>query len=122
MPIQDQAFSALIEDLDLRGLLDETLVVWFGEFGRTPHFNKDGGRDHWGSCFSLALAGGGIKGGVVHGASDKSAAFAMEGKVEPADIIATIFHCLGINPETEIRDAFDRPIPISRGQVIKAIL
>ena len=122
MPIQDQAFSALIEDLQLRGLLDETLVVWFGEFGRTPRFNKDGGRDHWGSCFSLALAGGGIRGGVVHGASDKNAAFAMEGKVEPADIIATLFHCLGIAPETEIRDSFDRPIPISRGRVIEAIL
>jgi len=71
MPIQDQAFSALIEDLQLRGLLDETLVVWFGEFGRTPRFNKDGGRDHWGSCFSLALAGGGIRGGMVHGASEQ---------------------------------------------------
>ena len=122
MPIMDQAFSALIEDLEVRGLLEETLVVWFGEFGRTPKFNKEGGRDHWGSCFSLALAGGGIKGGVVHGSSDKQAAYPMDGKVEPADLIATIFHCLGYVPDTEIRDAFDRPIPLSRGRVIQALL
>ena len=122
MPIMDQAFSALIEDLEIRGLLEETLVVWFGEFGRTPRFNKDGGRDHWGSCFSLALAGGGIRGGVVHGTSDKSAAMPIDGKVEAADLIATIFHCLGYSPDTEIRDSFDRPIPISRGKVIKAIV
>jgi len=122
MPIMDQAFSALIEDLSLRGLLDETLVVWFGEFGRTPRFNKDGGRDHWGSCFSLALAGGGIRGGTVYGASDKHAALPLEGKVEAADLIATIFHCLGIDPSTEIHDSFDRPLPLSRGQVLSAIL
>jgi hypothetical protein len=122
MPIMDQAFSALIEDLEIRGLLDETLVVWFGEFGRTPRFNKDGGRDHWGSCFSLALAGGGIRGGVVHGTSDKSAALPIDGKVEAGDLIATIFQCLGYSPDTEIRDSFDRPIPISRGKVIRAIL
>ena len=118
----DRAFSALIEDLEIRGLLDETLVVWFGEFGRTPRFNKEGGRDHWGSCFSLALAGGGIQGGVVYGSSDKSAAFPMDGRVEPCDLIATIFHCLGYAPDTEIRDSLDRPLPLSRGQVIQAIV
>lgn len=122
MPIMDRAFSALIEDLEVRGLLDETLVVWFGEFGRTPRFNKEGGRDHWGSCFSLALAGGGIQGGVVYGSSDKSAAFPMDGRVEPCDLIATIFHCLGYAPDTEIRDSLNRPLPLSRGQVIQAIV
>src|SRR5439155_15455535 len=79
MPIADQAFSALIEDLEARGLLDETLVVWFGEFGRTPRFNGNAGRDHWGHCFSLALAGGGVRGGVVYGASDRHAAYPTDG-------------------------------------------
>ena len=122
MPMMDRAYSALLEDLDSRGLLDETLVVWFGEFGRTPRFNGAGGRDHWGSVFSLALAGGGIRGGVVHGTSDKSAAYPIDGRVEPRDLIATIFHCLGYPPETEMHDSLGRPLPISRGEVIGAIL
>ncbi|MFM7150234.1 MAG: DUF1501 domain-containing protein [Gemmataceae bacterium] len=122
MPMMDQAFSALIEDLEIRGLLEETLVVWFGEFGRTPRFNANGGRDHWGHCFSLAMVGGGIRGGVVHGVSDRNGAFPIDGRVEARDLIATIFHCLGYSPDTEIRDALDRPLPISRGQVIRAIL
>jgi uncharacterized protein (DUF1501 family) len=122
MPIMDRVYSALLEDLEARGLLDETLVVWFGEFGRTPRFNGAGGRDHWGHVFSLALAGGGIRGGVVHGVSDKNAAYAVDGRVDPADLIATVFHCLGYRPETEVRDALGRPIPISRGRVIDAIV
>lgn len=122
MPMMDQAFSALIEDLDVRGLLDETLVVWFGEFGRTPKFNGNAGRDHWGHVFSLALAGGGIRGGVVYGASDKNGAYPLDGRVEARDLIATIFHCLGFAPETEILDTQNRPLPISRGEVIKAIV
>jgi len=122
MPIMDQAYSALLEDLDARGLLDETLVVWFGEFGRTPRFNGNAGRDHWGSCFSLALAGGGIRGGVVHGRSDGNAAYAADGRVEPRDLLATIFHCLGHAPDTEINDMQGRPIPISRGRIIDAVL
>jgi uncharacterized protein (DUF1501 family) len=93
-----------------------------GEFGYTSRFNNDGGRDHWGSCFSLARAGGGIPGGVVHGASDKNAAFPMEGKVEADNLIATIFHCLGYSPNSKIRDNFDRPIPISRMKIIQTIL
>jgi len=122
MPMMDQTYSALIDDLSARGLLDETLVVWYGEFGRTPKFNKNGGRDHWGSCFSIALAGGGIKGGVVHGTSDKSAAFPVDGRVEAPDLLATIFHCLGHAPDTEIRDTVGRPMPLCRGQVIDAIV
>ncbi|MFO0876049.1 MAG: DUF1501 domain-containing protein [Gemmataceae bacterium] len=122
MPIMDQAFSALLEDLDVRGLLDETLVVWFGEFGRTPRFNGNAGRDHWGHCFSLALAGGGIRGGVVHGMSDKQAAYPLDGRVEARDLLATIYHCLGYDPGTEVHDSQNRPVAISRGQVIRAIV
>ena len=122
MPMMDRAYSALIEDLDARGLLSETLVVWFGEFGRTPRFNGAGGRDHWGNVFSLAMAGGGIKGGVVHGTSDKNAAYPLDGRVEPRDLIATIFHCLGYSADTEMHDSLGRPLPISRGQAINAIL
>ncbi|MBL8830188.1 MAG: DUF1501 domain-containing protein [Planctomycetaceae bacterium] len=122
MPMMDQCFHALITDLDERGLLDETLVVWFGEFGRTPKFNKNGGRDHWGHCFSIALAGGGIRGGAVYGESDRDAAFPISGKVTPADIWATVYHCLGYDPETMIHDTQNRPMPISRGHVIHAIV
>ena len=122
MPTMDQAFSALLEDLEQRGLLDETLVLWFGEFGHTPRFNKNGGRDHWGHGFSLAMAGGGIRGGVVHGKSDSHAGYPVDGLVRPRDILATVFHCLGYSPETEIHDPFGRPLPISRGRVIEEIL
>ena len=122
MPMMDQCFSALIEDLDQRGLLDTTLVVWFGEFGRTPRFNGNAGRDHWGRVFSLALAGGGIRGGVVHGVSDKHAAEPVDGVVQARDILATIFHCLGYHPDTELRDPVGRPFPVSRGHVIDAIV
>jgi hypothetical protein len=122
MPIMDRAYSALLEDLAARGLLDETLVVWFGEFGRTPRFNRAAGRDHWGHCFSLALAGGGIRGGVVYGSSDRHAAYPLDGRVEARDLLATVFHCLGHDPDTEIHDNLGRPIPISRGQVIRAIV
>ena len=121
MPMMDQAYSALLEDLSQRGLLDQTLVVWLGEFGRTPKFNTNGGRDHWGHVFSIALAGAGIRGGVVHGSSDRDAAYPVEGRVEPRDLMATIFHCLGYHPETEMRDSVGLPMPISRGDVIQAI-
>lgn len=122
MPIADQAYAALLNDLEQRGMLEETLVAWVGEFGHTPKFNKNGGRDHWGRCFSVALAGGGIRGGVVHGKSDKMAADPIEGKVEPKDITATILHSLGVAPHTEYLDEEGRPIPLSRGRVIREIL
>lgn len=121
MPMMDQAYSALIEDLSLRGLLDETLVVWLGEFGRTPKINANAGRDHWGNVFSIALAGGGIRGGVVHGASDRDAAYPIDGRLEPHDLLATIYHAMGYNPSTEIHDSLGRPFPISRGNVIDAV-
>jgi uncharacterized protein (DUF1501 family) len=118
----DRAWSALLEDLEVRGLLDETLVVWFGEFGRTPRFNGAAGRDHWGHCFSLALAGGGIRGGAVHGASDRNGAYPADGRVEARDLIATIFHCLGYDADTTMYDSLGRPVPISRGRVIRGIV
>jgi hypothetical protein len=119
MPPMDQACSALLEDLEQRGLLEETLVVWMGEFGRTPRINAGGGRDHWGQVFSVALAGAGIRGGVVHGASDSIGAFARDGRVLPHDLAATIFHCLGISPSAEIRDPLGRPVTICQGEVIR---
>ncbi len=122
MPPMDQAYSALLEDLALRGLLDETLVVWVGEFGRTPRINARGGRDHWGHVFSAALAGGGIRGGVVHGASDRHGGYPLDGRVEPQDLTATIFHCLGISPDIELNDQLGRPYAITKGQPIAAIV
>jgi hypothetical protein len=122
VPPTDRAFSALIEDLQGRGLLDETLVVCMSEFGRTPRLDGNGGRGHWGSVFSVALAGGGIRGGIVHGSSDKIGAYPREGRVRPEDLAATIFHCLGHAPGTEYRDPLGRPLPISRGEVLHAIL
>lgn len=122
MPSMDQTFSALIEDLDQRGMLDETLVIMFGEFGHTPKFNANGGRDHWGSVFSIALAGGGVRGGAVHGVTDKHAAHPIEGAVRPKDILATIYHLMGYPPHTEVYDPVNRPTQISRGEVITEIL
>lgn len=118
----DQTYSALLQDLIDRRMLDDTLVVCMGEFGRTPTFNRLGGRDHWGHVFSLALAGGGIQGGVVHGESDHHAAYPKSGLVRPADLTATIFHCLGYGPDTQIHDKVNRPHPISRGRVIDEVL
>lgn len=122
MPLMDHTYSALLEDLETRGLLDETLVVWMGEFGRTPRINGAAGRDHWGPVFSVALAGGGVRRGVVHGASDSIAAYPRDGRVTPQDLTATIFHLLGIRPDAEVHDAVGRPYAISRGDVIRAIV
>jgi len=93
-----------------------------GEFGRTPKINPRGGRDHWGPVFSVALAGGGIQGGVVHGASDSIGAHPGEGRVQPWDLSATIFHCLGYSAETQIQDQLGRPLALSKGEAIRAIL
>jgi hypothetical protein len=122
MPLMDQTYSALLEDLAERGLLDETLVLWTGEFGRTPRINGNAGRDHWGQVFSVALAGGGVRGGVVHGASDRIGGYPREGRVLPQDLTATILHCLGIRPDSEIHDLQGRPLAVSRGEVVRQIL
>ena len=112
LPCLDQGLSALLVDLRERGLLERTLVVVMGEFGRTPRINQPNvlpGRQHWPNCWSAILAGGGIKGGYVHGASDRIGALPSRNPVAPADIVATIYHCLGINADLELRDRLDRP-------------
>jgi hypothetical protein len=122
LPPFDQSFSALLQDLSDTGLLDSTLVVCTGEFGRTPQINKDAGRDHWAGVYTVVMAGGGIHGGRVHGASDAQAAYPASDPVGPWDIAATIYHCLGISPETEVRDRSDRPLRICRGEPIRSLL
>lgn len=122
MPALDQVYSALIEDLSDRGLLDEVLVCLVSEFGHTPKFNARKGRDHWGNAFSIVLAGGGIRGGVVHGATDQQSAYPLTSPVRPADYLATVYHCLGFDPDTMVHDMENRPIPITRGRIIEDIL
>jgi hypothetical protein len=111
-PMYDRAYSALIEDLDQRGMLDATLVCNLAEFGRTPRVNPTGGRDHWPQCFTCYFAGGGVKGGRVVGASDPIGAVPAERPVEPGDIVATIFHSLGLDLETELPGPSGRPFPL----------
>lgn len=122
LPAFDQAFSALLEDLGERGLLDETLVACAGEFGRTPRINGNNGRDHWPFCYSAVLAGGGIPGGAIYGASDKEAAYVKENPVTPGDYLATICAACGLDPHHEIRDLQGRPFPICHGEPISALL
>ncbi len=115
LPNLDQTFDALMTDLDQRGLLDETLVVLSSDFGRTPRVNATAGRDHWTHCYSVLLAGAGIKGGTLCGTSDALAAYVADRPTRPADICATIYRCLGIDPELLIHDRSGRPIPIAHG-------
>jgi len=122
LPPTDAAFASLVEDLSDRGLLDETLVVMMGEFGRTPRFNKYGGRDHWPQCYSLVLAGGGVRGGYVHGSSDRIAAFPTDNPTSPEDVLATIYLLLGIDPDTIITDQQHRPYHLTTGQPIRGLL
>jgi hypothetical protein len=121
-PPTDRAFGALVEDLQERGLLEETLVLLLGEFGRTPRFNKDAGRDHWPYCYSMVLAGGGIRGGMVYGASDKIGAHPAANPVGPQDLVATFYHCQGIDSHTVIYDLENRPYQLVDGQPIHALL
>ncbi len=121
LPLADQSLSALIEDLDARGLLDTTLVVAMGEFGRTPTINKSGGRDHWPDCYSVLLAGGGVRGGAIFGASDKTGAYPAKDPVTPADLAATIYWRFGIDPASEIHDLTDRPWRIADGQPLRSL-
>jgi uncharacterized protein (DUF1501 family) len=122
LPPTDRAVGALLSDLAERGLLDETLVVVMGEFGRTPQFNKAGGRDHWPHVFSVLLAGGGIRGGQAYGASTADGAYPASDPVSPGDLAATLFHCLGLDSRLEIRDRFDRPFPLADGEVVRGLL
>lgn len=120
-PITDQTLPTLLDDLEQRGLLDETLVVWMGEFGRTPKINKNISRDHWPDCYTALLAGGGVKRGFTYGASDAHGAYPAEKPVRPEDLAATMYTLLGINPQTEVYDRTDRPLVIA-GETIHDII
>lgn len=122
MPSVDRPIAALLEDLAASGMLDDTLVIWNSEFGRTPKINARAGRDHWGPCNSVVMAGGGVPGGQVFGASDKAAAYPTSDKVTQDDIAATIYHLLGFAPDTLIYDNVGRPYPIALGNPIFKLL
>jgi hypothetical protein len=121
-PQFDVGFTALLEDLELRGLLDETLVVAMGEFGRTPKINGNGGRDHWGHVFSFVLTGAGIRTAQVVGASDKNGAYPTAAKMEPQDLTATVCHLLGIPPDATFSHPTGRPMKVTEGEAIRALL
>lgn len=130
-PVTDQATSALLDDLKDRGMLDDTLIVWTGEMGRTPKVGQSvvggagagrDGRDHWGNLFTTVLAGGGVKGGTVYGSSDKYASEPATNPTTPADLAATIYHLLGVDPQMEIRDKLNRPVTLCDGRVVPGLL
>jgi uncharacterized protein DUF1501 len=121
IPPADQGFSALIEDLETRGLLDSTLVVGMGEFGRTPKINGNAGRDHWPDCYTVVLAGGGTIGGAIHGASDRLAAYPSLDPISPADLAATVLWRFGIDPAKEFLDPTGRPIRLADGMPLTKV-
>jgi uncharacterized protein (DUF1501 family) len=121
-PVLDRLSSALCEDLEARGILDETLIIVMGEMGRTPKVTE-GGRDHWSYCYDVLLTGAGVRQGVVYGASDKIGAWATSDPVEPRDIVATVYAAMGIDTNSMIYDQESRPHPIAlHGQPIEEIL
>lgn len=122
LPLTDQTVPTLLEDLDARGMLDETLVVWVGEFGRSPRINAMAGRDHWPRCYTALLAGGGIRRGFVFGSSDKTGAFPATEPVRPDDLAATMFYLLGLDPHAEVQDPLNRPLQIAQGKPITSLL
>ncbi len=122
LPITDQTLPVLLDELEERGLFDETLVVWMGEFGRTPKINKNESRDHWPQCYTVLLAGGGVKRGFIYGSSDARGEFPDEHPVRPEDLSATMYHLLGIDPATEVYDTADRPLVISPGKVLHEVI
>ena len=123
VPPMEQAFVALLDDLSERGLLDETLVIWMGDFGRTPVINKDAGRDHWPQCYSMVLGGGGIRGGQVIGESDATGAYPRLRAITPADVHATVFAALGYEAKNITYHMSDgRPMPVCDGAVIRELL
>ncbi len=122
LPITDRTLPTFLNDLEMRGLLDSTLVVWMGEFGRTPNINKNASRDHWPQCYTTLLAGGGVKRGFVHGASDKTGSYPAEKTVRPDDLAATIYHLLGIDPHTEVRNTQQRPVLIADGKPVLDVI
>jgi hypothetical protein len=121
-PPADQALATLLEDLSARGLLADTLVVCMGEFGRSPRVNSKGGRDHWASVQSVVLAGAGIPGGSVYGASDRIAAYPGDSPVTPPELTATILHLLGVRTDLEVQDRLGRPLRVCEGKPIHSLL
>jgi len=121
LPPADQALAALIDDLTARGLLDTTLVIAMGEFGRTPRINSTAGRDHWPHCYSVVLAGGGIRGGTVFGSSDRLGAYPETDPVTPGDLAATLFWRFGLDPKKEMADLSGRPYKLADGQPIERL-
>jgi uncharacterized protein (DUF1501 family) len=129
LPPLDQAVSAFLDDLDAHGLLDETLVVMVGEFGRTPKIGQSSvndpsmrtGRDHWAGVFSALFAGGGVRGGQMIGRSDKIGAYPATRGYYPSDLGATIYRALGVTPASEVRDQLGRPLQLNRGEPIAAL-
>lgn len=130
MPVADAAFSALLDDLGQRGMLDDTIVIWTGEFGRTPRVgqvNSDAGagrdgRDHWPGCFTTVLAGGPFRRGYVHGSSDQHAAYPASDPVQPKDLIATVYHALGVSNRTTLPDISGRPQFVIPGEPVRGLL
>ena len=121
-PIFDQALSALVADLDQRGLLEQTLVLPTAEFGRTPTIKRGGGRDHWPFVYSVAMAGGGTRPGIVYGTSDNIAAAPTANPHHPRDLAATVYHLLGVPDDAVIHDQTQRPHTLVVGQKIDALL
>ena len=121
LPHTDHTLPVLLNDLDDRGLLDDTLVVWMGEFGRTPKINENISRDHWPQCYTVLLAGGGVKRGFVYGESDRSGAYPDRDGVPIEDLAATMFSLLGIDPHTEVYDRLNRPLPIAAGKPVTGL-
>ena len=123
LPQFDASISTLLAELAERGMIERTLVAVLGDFGRTPRINNNAGRDHWNACYSILLAGGGIKGGFVYGASDRTGALPAERPVSPGDIIATLYHLLGVNPHMNIYDVLGRPHPlVPTGRVMDELI
>ena len=122
LPPLDTGVSALLDDLTATGLIDDVLVVVMGEFGRTPKVDKgNAGRDHWAACFCGAFFGGGVRGGQVIGRSDATAAYPSTTPFSPDDLGATVYHTLGVDPATEVKDRTDRPVQLNRGRVIQSL-
>jgi hypothetical protein len=121
-PRLDKGLATLVKELVERGLYKNTVIVWMGEFGRTPRINQNGGRDHWGRCWSVVLGGGAIKGGVVHGATSKDGMDVDKDPVRIGDLYATLFQGLGIDPTTKIRDNLGRPLEIAEGKPISTLV
>jgi hypothetical protein len=122
LPITDQTLPTFLNDMDERGLLEDTLVVWMGEFGRTPKINENASRDHWPQCYTVLLAGAGVKRGFIYGASDKTGSLPAENPVRPDDLAATIYYLLGIDPHTEVMGVGDRPLVIADGKPVMGVI